>query len=127
MAKILVVDDELSVRLVIQCLLNEKGYETAEASNGLAALKLLETTLFDLIITDLRMPDMDGMNFLREAKKLEASPPVIILTAYTSIETAMEAMKSGVFNYLSKPFKANDLLSAVKNALDAGKSKTSST
>ena len=123
MAKILIVDDDQNVRHLIKILLNENGYDTAEASNGLEALELFKNQFLDLIITDLRMPDMDGMAFLIEAKKREPETPVIILTAYASIETAIAALKNGVFNYMSKPFKSDDLLHAVKNALGEEKQK----
>ena len=123
MAKILIADDERNILLVVQRLLNENGYETAEATNGLAALELFQTQFIDLIITDLRMPRMDGMTFLNEVKKLDPEIPVIILTAYASDETAIGTMKGRVFVCLTKPFKADELLSTVERALGTGKDK----
>lgn len=121
MARILLVDDEYSIVLVLRHLLTENGYEVCEAQNGLAALRLFQSLFFDLIITDLRMPRMDGMSFLREVKKLEPKTPVIILTAYDSPETAAEAQDSGAFVYLTKPFKLDTMLTIVNQLLGPGK------
>ena len=121
MAKILVVDDEQSVLTLLRYLLKENGYEICEAANGLAALKLFETQFFDLIITDVRMPCMDGMSFLREVKSLEPTTPVIILTAYDSVEVAVQAVENGAAIYLTKPFKGDELLNIIKRVLATGK------
>ncbi len=120
MAKILIADDDRNVSLLVKHILNENGFETAEATNGLAALELFERQFFGLIITDLRMPAMDGMSFLSEVKKLDPSIPVIVLTAYASAETAIESMKNGAFHFLAKPFKVDELLNTVKYAFGAG-------
>jgi len=125
MAKILIADDDRNVLFLIRHLLNENGYETAEALNGLAALEMFQTQFFSLIITDVRMPEMDGMCFLSEVKKLEPTTPVIVLTAYDSTETACEAMKNGAFVYLTKPFKTDALLNAVRRALSLDKATAS--
>ncbi len=124
MARILIAEDDRNLLRVIQHLLNESGYETCEATNGLAALNIFEKQCFDLIITDLRMPHMDGMSFLREVKQLEPLTPVILLTAYDSAETAAEAVNNCAFSYLTKPFKADELLCTVTRALGSGKTKT---
>jgi len=121
MAKILIVDDERDVVLVIRRLLAGVGHEVCEASNGLAALRLFQSQFFDLVITDLRMPAMDGMSFLQEAKKLDPLTPVVILTAFATPETAAAAMEGGAAIYLSKPFKANDLLDVVARLLGEGR------
>ena len=120
MAKILIADDDRNVSLLVKHILNENGFETAEATNGLAALELFERQFFGLIITDLRMPAMDGMSFLSEVKKLDPSIPVIVLTAYASAETAIESMRNGAFHFLAKPFKVDELLNTVKCALHTG-------
>lgn len=119
MAKILIADDDRNVPLLVKHILREQGFETAEASNGLAALELFERQFFDLVITDLRMPAMDGMSFLSEVKKLDPALPVIVLTAYASADTAIESMRNGAFHFLAKPFKVDELLSTVKYALQA--------
>lgn len=119
MAKIMIVDDERDVLFVVRFFLSENGYKTAEATNGLAALELFRNEYFDLVITDLTMPTMDGLFFLREAKKLDPSVPFIILTSSVSADTAIEAMKYGAFCYVTKPFKADEILKPVRNALKA--------
>lgn len=121
MAKILIVDDEPDVVQMIRLLLKENGYEVSEAPNGLAALRLFQTHFFDMIITDLRMPCMDGMAFLHEVKKLDPAIPVLMLTAYDSPATAVDAMKGGASIYLAKPFQINQLLSIVKRLLAPAK------
>ena len=121
MSKILVVDDDKGVLMLLKELMNENGYEADSASNGLSALALFETRFYDCIITDLRMPSMDGMAFLNEVKRLEPVVPVIVLTAYNSTETAIQSIEKGAFHYMAKPFKANELLKTVKCAIDAAK------
>jgi len=92
MAKILIADDERTILLMIQRLLNEQGHETCEASNGLAALQLFQTQFFDLVISDLRMPRMDGVSFLHEVKSLDPNVPIIVLTAYATPEILAKPM-----------------------------------
>ena len=121
MAKILIVDDERDIVLVLRTLLTSNGYEVREASNGLAGLKMFQSQFFDLVITDLRMPTMDGMSFLREVKQLDPVTPVIILTAYTSLETAAEARERGALIYMGKPFQIDELLSVVNRAVSKNK------
>ena len=123
MPKVLIVDDERSVVLLLRQMLNERGYDTCEAPNGLAGLKWFQSQFIDLIITDLKMPNMDGMTFLREVKRQEPATPVIILTAYGSPESATEAKESGAFTYLSKPFEMEELLRVVESLVGPGKSR----
>lgn len=123
MAKILIVDDEHDVVQMIRLLLKGNGYEVSDAPNGLAALRVFQTYFFDMIITDLRMPCMDGMSFLHEVKKLDPAIPVIILTAYDSPATACEAMKGGASVYMAKPFDIDQLLNVVKRMLGSAKSR----
>lgn len=122
MAKILIVDDERDIVIVLRHLLTEKGYEVREASNGLAGLSLFQTHFFDLVITDVRMPTMDGMAFLREIKQLMPATPVIVLTAYDSVETAIEATERGASIYMIKPFKVEELLDVIARVLTVKKS-----
>jgi len=121
MAKILIVDDDPDILIVIRRLLETDGHEGVTAENGMRALELVKLDTFDLIISDLRMPSMDGIALLREIKALKPSLPVILVTAYASIETASESVKLGASAYLFKPFKVKELLDAVKHALDGGK------
>jgi len=118
MAKILIVDDEARILLLLQSILRANGYEATTAKDGLEALEHVKKDTFDLIITDLRMAPMDGMTLFREVKTLFPALPVILLTAYASVETAIEAMKSGAFDYLTKPFKVDEMLAAVRRAIE---------
>jgi len=116
MSKILIVDDEARILLLLQSLLKANGYETVTAKDGNTALELVKNDAFDLIITDLRMVPMDGMTLFREIKTIHPNIPVILLTAYASVETAIDAMKNGAFDYLTKPFKVDEMLATVKRA-----------
>ncbi len=127
MAKILIVDDDPSLRAMICILLHTSGHETLIARDGQEALELVKQNALDLMITDLRMPHMDGMNLLRAVKALALSMPVILITAYSSRETAAEAVKLGAFAYVAKPFEIKALMDTVGRALDAGKAKTRAT
>ena len=125
MVKLLIVDDEARILLLLQSLLKANGYEASTAKDGVQALELLKKEPFDVVITDLRMAPMDGMTLFREIKGLFPNMPVILLTAYASVETAIEAMKSGAFDYLTKPFKVDEMLATVKRAEEHLKSQSS--
>ena len=116
MAKILIVDDEPRILLLMQSLLKVNGYQVETAKDGESALKIAEKGDIDITVTDLRMAPMDGMALFRELKKAHPSMPVILLTAYATVETAIEAMKSGIFDYLTKPFKVDDMIACLKRA-----------
>jgi len=120
MAKILIVDDEAGVLFMIQKMFHADGYEVVMARNGEEAVESVRNDMVDLVITDLRMPRMDGMQLLREVKRFAPSMPVIMLTAYASDKTAIEAKKLGAFTYIAKPFNVAGFLAAVKRALCAG-------
>ena len=108
---------------MIRMLLKRDGHETLSAEDGLKALECVNHSAFDLIITDLRMPNMDGMHLLRAVKALEPCMPVIVITAYASSETAAETLKLGAFACVDKPFNITDLMEAVRRALEAGTGK----
>ena len=127
MARILIVDDDQRITLILKQLLRIKGHEGVPAESGAIALDLMKQGAFDVVITDLRMPHMNGLEFLREAKALKPSMPVILVTAYASNETAVESIKLGVFDYVSKPFKFDDLLATIERALMADKDKSRAT
>ena len=101
---------------LLQSLLKANGYVVETARDGSAALDIVRKGGIDIAITDLRMTPMDGMTLFREIKNIAPSMPVILLTAYASVETAIEAMKSGIFDYLTKPFKVDDLIACLKRA-----------
>ena len=117
MARILLVDDEPSILSVLSTVLQAENYEVVSASNGQKALDLLLSEDFDLIISDIRMTPLDGLEILKAVHKERPQTSVIMLTAYGSIETAIEALKLGAFDYVTKPFKVDELLITVQRAL----------
>ena len=127
MASLLIVDDDLRIPIMLTELLKTEGYRCVSVANGIHALEWLKQDVFDVIITDLRMPEMDGMELLRNVKTRKPSIPVIMITAYASDLTAIEAVKLGVFDYLAKPFKVKELIASIERALAADKDKTRAT
>lgn len=117
MAKILIVDDELSIVEVLKSLLSREGHEIKTSSDGKNALKQLREQVFDLLITDIRLPEMDGISLLARARELQSHLAVIVITAYAKVDNAVEAMKNGAFDYVTKPFKFDELLLTVQRAL----------
>jgi two-component system, NtrC family, response regulator PilR len=120
MARILLCDDEKNLRDLLSLALEEGGHETQEAANGAHALKLLAANEWDLFITDLKLPDITGLELLRRAKQLAPEKPVILITAHASATTAVTAMKEGAFDYLEKPFSIEDLNLIVTRSLEQG-------
>ena len=116
MSRILIVDDEPRILLLMKGLLKTNGYEVETAKDGAAALEIVKAGGVDIVVTDLRMQPMDGMALFREVHAASPDVPVILLTAYASVETAIDAMKSGIFDYLTKPFKVEDMLACLKRA-----------
>ncbi|HXV20928.1 MAG TPA: sigma-54 dependent transcriptional regulator [Desulfuromonadales bacterium] len=114
--KILVVDDEASMRHMLQLVLEKEGYQVAETANGGAALELLQEESFDVVLCDIRMPGMDGLTFLQEAARCKAAPTIIMMSAFGSIDTAIECMKRGAYDYVSKPFKPDEVVLTLKKA-----------
>ena len=119
-ARILIVEDDADMRDLLQDVLDEAGYETVVAADGRAALLHLEREheLFDLVVTDVQMPGIKGDAILHAVRKTRAETPIIVITAFGSVEQAVEMCKAGAFQYLTKPFQTDDLLSALEKALD---------
>jgi len=116
MANILIVDDEPRILLLLQSLLKANGYVVETARDGNAALDIVRKGNTDITVTDLRMTPMDGMSLFKEIHAIFPDMPVILLTAYASVNTAIEAMKGGIFDYITKPFKVDDMLACLKRA-----------
>jgi len=116
MTKILIVDDEPRILLLMKSLLKANGFEVETAKDGPSALEVVKGGEIEIVVTDLRMTPMDGMMLFKEIKSFNAAIPVILLTAYASVETAIEAMKSGIFDYLTKPFKVDEMIACLKRA-----------
>jgi len=115
--QILVVDDEANLRRVLAAQLGRDGYEVHTAEDGEAGLAFLKEHHIDLVITDLRMPKVDGMDFLRASLRDDPSRPVVMITAYGTVDNAVEALKTGAFDYITKPFDQNEVRVVVKKAL----------
>ena len=113
MDTILVVDDEKNYLLVMETLLTGAGYEVLTIDSGEEALELVRRNDLDLIITDMKMPRMSGIELMEQLKKVYPDLPVIMMTAYGTVEKAVEAMKKGAFDYILKPFKNEELLLTV--------------
>jgi two-component system response regulator HydG len=116
--KILVVDDEESHRIMLRAVLSADGYAVMEASDGTEALTAVERDAFDLILMDIRMTNMDGIEALTEIRKISPLVPVLIMTAYASVKTAVEALKAGAFDYLTKPLDIEELKILIEKALE---------
>jgi two-component system response regulator PilR (NtrC family) len=117
MAKILVVDDDQGMREFLEIMMTREGYRVVTASDAGKALTRCRKETFDLVITDLKMPKMDGIAFLKEVKQLSPETMVILITAYASGETAVNAMKEGAYDYIEKDFAIEDLKRIVRDAL----------
>ncbi len=117
MASILVVDDELSMREFLKILLEKEGYRVATAAEGKTALDLAEKTRFDLVISDIRMPGMSGLDLLTRLKQLQTDIGVIMITAFASPDDAVSAMKNGAFDYITKPFNVDEIKTVVRAVL----------
>jgi two-component system response regulator PilR (NtrC family) len=122
MAKILIADDDPTILSLLNKILLSKGYEVELAENGVVGEKKLKAEQFDLLISDIKMEPVDGMQLLRKTRQMRPHVGVIMLTAYATVATAVEAMKEGAFDYIPKPFKIDELLETVKRALDYQKS-----
>ncbi len=117
-AKILVVDDEDIVRTSCSRTLTPGGFEVRLAKNGLEGIKMMGEEKFDIVLTDLKMPDMDGIEVLRRIKETWPDVEVIIITGYQTVDTAVKSIKLGAFDYIEKPFTPDALMNAVSKALD---------
>src|SRR3989344_4869653 len=132
MSNILIIDDEESMRHMLSIILKKEGYEVVSAESGQQALKVLGKDDFNFILCDIRMPDMDGLEFLRRLKTQDArheikdlslepsafspQPVVIMMSAYGTIDTAIECMRLGAYDYISKPFKTDEIILTLKKA-----------
>jgi len=118
MAKILIVDDEISIRRTLRDILEYEKYEVAEAVDGLDCLVKLKQGRYDIIILDIKMPKMDGMEALERIQMLAPETPVIMISGHANIDTAVEAVKKGAFDFISKPPDLNRMLITIRNAMD---------
>lgn len=118
-AKLLIVDDEVELMTALTDILNSQGYNATGFSNGRDAIQALKKECYDIVLTDLMMPEMDGISFLRAAQELDSNLVGIIMTGQGTVHTAVESMKMGAFDYILKPFKLPNLLPVLYRAMDA--------
>ena len=118
MHTILIVDDEPNYQIVLSEILKDEGYEVFTANSGLAGLPIVYSTDLDLVLSDMKLPGMDGIAFLEKIKEYNKELPVILITAYAEVEKAVEAMRLGAFTYLAKPFSNQQLLASVRKAIE---------
>lgn len=118
MAKILIIDDDRSIRRTLRDILEYEGYKVEEAIDGLEGLTKIKEEHFDVVFCDIKMPKMDGMDVLTEAQKIKPDVPIIMISGHGTMETAVEAVKKGSFDFIAKPPDLNRLLITVRNALD---------
>ncbi len=117
--QILVVDDEPNMlRLLRTILMDKTGYEVSTTNNPLEVSKLLQEKSFDVVVTDLKMPLVDGMDLIDIVKKIDEKLPIIIITAYGTLETAEEAVQKGAYDFITKPFRKETILITIKRALE---------
>ncbi len=117
-ARVLIVDDEEIVRASCRKLLKPRGYRVSEAENAGSALKLMETMSFDLVLSDLKLPDTSGIELLKDIKEVYPDTEVILMTGYGTVSTAVEAIKLGAYDYVEKPFRPDELVSLAGRAIE---------
>src|SRR5437899_5434200 len=118
MAAILIVEHEAKMRRLLELNLGEDGFTTLSAGDAEAGLKLLRENPIDLVVTDLKLPGMNGLEFLQTIKRQNAALPVVVMTAFGSVETAVEAMKAGASDYVLKPFSLTEMRMVIHKELD---------
>lgn len=116
MPSILIVDDDESIRRTLSRILESEGYETSTAGDGDEAIAVLKERKFDVMVSDIRMPHIDGMHLASAAHRRDPHMAVVMLTGYATMETAMESLKYDVFDYLLKPPRSEDLLACISRA-----------
>jgi two-component system NtrC family response regulator len=117
METVLIVDDEKNYPLILSAILEEEGFETFTANSGHKALEILENTDIDLVLTDMKMPSMDGIELLERIKDKDQDLPVIMMTAHGTVDKAVEAMQKGAYSYILKPFDNDQLIVYVNKAV----------
>lgn len=118
MPAILIIDDEKSIRKTLTEILSYEGYKIDEAGDGEEGLKKFKEKTYDLVLCDIKMPKLDGIEFLEKAKQIDADVPIIVISGHGNIETAVEAVKKGAYDYISKPPDLNRMLITLRNAMD---------
>ncbi len=118
MPSILIIDDEVAIRKTLSEILGYEGYRITEAADGEEGLKIFREKSFDIVLCDIKMPKVDGIEFLERAREINSETPIIVISGHGNIETAVEAVKKGAFDYISKPPDLNRMLITLRNAMD---------
>ena len=118
MPKILIIDDEKSIRSTLNEILSYEGFEVVQAQDGAEGLKLVQSDKFDVILSDIKMPKMDGIEVLQKIQEIASDTPVVMISGHGNIETAVEAIRKGAFDYIAKPLDLNRTLVTIRNAMD---------
>ncbi len=118
MPSILIIDDERSIRKTLNEILSFEGYKIEEAADGEEGLKKFKEKNFDIVLCDIKMPKLDGIEFLEKAREINDEVPIIIISGHGNIETAVEAVKKGAYDYISKPPDLNRMLITLRNAME---------
>lgn len=120
MSKILIIEDEAAIRRVLKKIISEENdaYQVEEAEDGLQGIEMIKDTDFDLVLCDIKMPKMDGVEVLEKAKKIKPETPFVMISGHGDLDTAVNTMRLGAYDYISKPPDLNRLLNTVRNALD---------
>ena len=120
MSKILIIEDEAAIRRVLSKIISEENesYQVEEAEDGLLGIEMIKNTDYDLVLCDIKMPKMDGVEVLEKAKKIKPEIPIVMISGHGDLDTAVNTMRLGAFDYISKPPDLNRLLNTVRNALD---------
>ena len=121
MATILIIEDEAKMRRLLELNLGDDGFKTLSAGDAETGLKLLASEPVDLVLTDLKLPGMSGLEFLQAAKQNDPALPVVVMTAFGTVETAVEAMKAGASDYVLKPFSLDEMRMVVHKELDVSR------
>ena len=120
MSKILIIEDEAAIRRVLKKIISEENesYNVEEAEDGLLGIEMIKDNDYDLVLCDIKMPKMDGVEVLEKAKKIKPEIPIVMISGHGDLDTAVNTMRLGAFDYISKPPDLNRLLNTVRNALD---------
>src|SRR5690606_19011578 len=125
MPKILIIEDDAAFGQMLEKFLIKRKYEVQICFNALDAKIKFKEDVFDMVLTDLRLPHYDGIQLLSELKEMSPAVPVIVMTGYAEVSTAVKAMKKGAYDYISKPFTPDEILMVIEGSLDQKESKTS--
>src|SRR5262245_2304215 len=117
-AQLLLVEDDNAMRQMLESLFRQEGYVVSEAASASAALELARETDFDVVLSDIKMPGKSGLELVGALRELRPDTPIVLMTAFGSIDTAVDAMRAGAFGYTTKPFQPEEVLRTIKRALD---------